>query len=386
MKHTNWQMALVATFWTVALGMAGSAQGEARVENVRAQQRPRSQVVDVWYDLVSDTGGVFEVSLAIGGGGVEPPLSTLGGDYGADIEPGRNKHIEWDAGTDWAGHVQSNFVATVKAERMEVADTGPSKGMVRIPGGTNSGKNPLGEGESYSTYYPEAYSLTVESFYMDKTEVTYAYWKRVYNWAVAHGYGFDNAGSGKGANHPVHTVNWYDCVKWCNARSEMEGRTPAYTVSGAVYRTGQSIPNVNLDGAGYRLPTTTEWEYAARGGVHGRRFPWGDTISHAKANYYGHSSYYSYDLSQGYHPRYYDGTSPYTYTSPVASFSANRYGLFDMAANVWEWTTTTASSFCWYIRGGGWRDYGSGCRCGTSSWYTPGHAYNFLGFRSVRRR
>lgn len=118
----------------VAAGMALEAPAAARVENVRAQQRARSRVVDVWYDLVSDTGGVFEVSLAIGGGGVEPPLSTVGGDCGADIEPGRNKRIEWDAGADWPGRVGSNFTATVTATKVE-EDTGPSKGMVRIPGG-----------------------------------------------------------------------------------------------------------------------------------------------------------------------------------------------------------------------------------------------------------
>lgn len=360
--------------WVVGMALAGGvAWGEARVENVRAQQRARSRVVDVWYDLVSDTGGVFEVSLKIGCDGVEPPLSTVGGDIGADIEPGRNKRIEWDAGADWSGHVQSNFVATVTAERMEEADTGPSKGMVRIPGGTNSGETP----DEWS-----AYSLTVESFYMDKTEVTYAHWKRVYNWAVEHGYSFAHEGSGKGENHPVHTVNWFDCAKWCNARSEMEGRTPAYWSSTRVFRTGEDEKvSANLEGAGYRLPTDDEWRYAARGGLRNRRFPWGDTISHAKANYCK-MWYDSWDTGErGYHPRYNDGVQPYT--APVGSFQANGYGLYDMAGNVWEWTTEMGH------RSGSWAHESKRCRCGDMTWVSSGggyHVANFSGFRTVRRR
>ena len=360
----------IASLFVAAAALGASA---ATVENVRAAQRPRSNVVEVFYDLVAPDGGVYDVSLAIGGGGVEPPISTLSGDWGPDIIPGRNKKIEWDAGADWAQHVGSNLVATVTATRSD-EDTGPSAGMVRIPGGTNSGVDPdFG-----------AYTLTVSAFYMDRTEVTYAHWKRVYNWAVAHGYSFDYAGSGKGNSHPVHTVNWYDCVKWCNARSEMEGRTPAYRVGGAIYRTGRSSPTVDLDGNGYRLPTSEEWEYAARGGLRGKRFPWGDTISHAKANYYGGLGSYSYDQSGGWHPRYNHGNNPYT--APVASFAANRYGLYDMAGNIWEWTTAASGSYR-SVRGGGWDYWGYNCQCGNDhGWYYADGADNFFGFRAVRRR
>ena len=248
--------------------------------------------------------------------------------------------------------------------------------MVEIPAGTNSGTDP-----DYG-----AYSLTVDAFYMDATEVTKAQWDAVYTWAVANGYSFSNAGSGKGTDHPVHTVNWYDCVKWCNARSEKDGKTPCYTVSDSTYKTGESAPDCNFEANGYRLPTRDEWEYAARGGLSGKRFPWGDTINHDNANYYANGSAYSYDTSPytsyTYHPSYDSGGYPYT--SPVGSFSSNGYGLYDMSGNVWEWCWDTSGSDR-SIRGGGWSFNASYARCGLEVWDSPDFVPYGRGFRAVRR-
>jgi len=249
-------------------------------------------------------------------------------------------------------------------------------GMVLIPAGVNSGTDPdFG-----------AYSLTVNAFYMDSNLVTKAQWDAVYTWALTNGYTFAHTGSGKAANHPVHTVSWHDCVKWCNARSEKEGRPVSYRVDGAVYRGADNnsvICSVNV--AGYRLPTDVEYEYASRGGLKGKRFPWGDTIQHSQANYYSSSSY-SYDTSptRGYHPTYNDGVYPDT--SPVGSFPANEYGLYDMVGNVWEWCTD------WYpgyegsrrvYRGGSWYNGANGCRSAYHYYVLPANAYYYVGFRAA---
>lgn len=188
------------------------------------------------------------------------------------------------------------------------------------------------------------HTVNVSGFYMDIYEVTKAFWDEVKAHNGGNGYTYSNTGVGKATDHPVQTVNWFDAVKWCNARSERDGLTPVYYTDAGfttVYQTGEIAPFADWAASGYRLPTEGEWEKAAGGGAGNTRFPWTDytnKISWAKANYYGQNNTYSYDLDGGsgaFHPTFATGGVPYT--SPVGYFAPNGYGLYDMAGNVWEW-------------------------------------------------
>ncbi len=88
----------------------------ATVENVRAFQRPRTNLVDVYYDLVSEDGGLFDIEVSFNSSSNRLEASTLSGDVGENILPGRNLHIVWDAGEDVDEIYDEHCTARVKAK------------------------------------------------------------------------------------------------------------------------------------------------------------------------------------------------------------------------------------------------------------------------------
>jgi formylglycine-generating enzyme required for sulfatase activity len=362
---------------------------------------------------------------------VAPKIEISGGNLNFTIQPsmvGRNYWLQDSdtmAGGTWAdvGVVRSgdggNLVISIpyapevqrRFFRVALVEAPPAPtGFSLISAGSFIMGDQSSPRVGYSDELP-VHNVFVSAFYLQKHEVSKALWDEVRNWGLTHGYTDLAEGSmlettnfSKGAAHPVHSITWYDMVKWCNARTEYDNATKettltaCYRVSGAVYKTGQSDAVVcNWSANGYRLPTEAEWEKAARGGLSARNFPWGDTISHSQANYYSSSSD-SYDVSttRGYHPTYNTGDAPYT--SPVGSFAPNGYGLYDMAGNVFEW--------CWdgygtypstpqtdprgdaggnrVLRGGSWNGGAANARCAFRAYTAPGNADYFSGFRPAR--
>ena len=217
------------------------------------------------------------------------------------------------------------------------------EGMVLVPAGTTSADNG---------------NITVSNnFYIGKYEVTQAEWQAVMGNNPSYF-------SGK-PNNPVEQVSWYDVVEYCNARSKQEGLTPYYTYT---KEGDNNLTNVDIvAGAnGYRLPTSTEWEYAARGGA-GR-----SATTYAGSNNIEDVAWYY--INSG-------GT-----THEVGTKSANELGIYDMSGNVWEWC------YDWYpgyeglyrvLRGGSWGD-DDYCTVANRRGIWPAIRRDDIGFRLAR--
>ena len=280
--------------------------------------------------------------------------------------------------------------------------------MVLIPGGSFKMGDQLDQ-------IPNAVpvDVTVSKFYMEKTLVPERLSRKLLAWANRNGYRFPRVIFGyAGLTYPSTGVGWFDAVKLCNARSQMEGLTPVYYTDDAmtqVYRRGQPRTIlVNWQANGYRLPTEAEWEWAARGGAVNNRFPWGNLISFKFANYVGSASL-AYDLGpDGHSPAFplVGGAAASTPFNPVNYFEPNAYGLCDMAGDAsqwcWDWYDDTLSggvdphgpdegkpglargAMSRVRRGGSCMETAEALRCAARNFADPTAEYDTFSFRCAR--
>ncbi|MFC1715641.1 formylglycine-generating enzyme family protein [Candidatus Poribacteria bacterium] len=326
------------------------------VSNVHAEQRPGTKLVDITYDVEDLDGDMLTISVAVSddaGNTYTVPARTFiddpdtgepsdvwRGSDGQGIPPGNGKKksrkkIVWDAGAD---------VPNFHISSCRVKVTASDMGMVLIPAGEFDMGDAFNEGGANEL---PVHAVYLDDFYMDVYEVTNAQYKEFVD-ATGHPAPVNWSGgtypAGKG-DHPVIFVSWFDAADY------------------AAW-------------AGKRLPTEAEWEKAARGGLVGKRYPWGDSISPADANY---------DLNIG-------------GTTPVGNYPPNGYGLYDVAGNVWEWCNDWYSGTYYgsspyenpqgpgdtgvrVLRGGGWGNYAFNLRVADRHYFDPTDANVAVGFR-----
>jgi formylglycine-generating enzyme required for sulfatase activity len=228
-----------------------------------------------------------------------------------------------------------------------------ASGMVSVPGGTFWMGSPDGEGDADE--HPR-HQATVAAFQMDRTEVTVAAYKACVDARGAacstpdlHKGTYCNWGRADRSGHPINCVDWNQTTAYC-----------AW--------------------AGKRLPTETEWEYAARG-TDARKYPWGSAAPSNQLCWDGDGSALGKGNRQS--------------TCAVGSYPAGRspFGLEDMAGNVWEWTSSpmcpyprkSCASSSRIIRGGSWSvDVPANVRGAHRNVTEPHLGSYLLGFRCAR--
>jgi formylglycine-generating enzyme required for sulfatase activity len=269
----------------------------------------------------------------------------------------------------------SLFIAGLAAAQDNV-----SVDLAFIKGGTFTMGSP--ESEAWREKDETQHSVTLNDFYIAKYQVTQKEYQALTG---------SNPSNFKGDTLPVENLSWYETVQYCNARSLMEGLAPAYAIE------GRNI-TWNRDANGYRLPTEAEWEYACRAGTT-TPFNTENSITTAQANYYGH---YPYMIETYYFSQSRLETRPAEYrqqTLPVGSFAPNKWGLFDMHGNAWDWCWDwygnygdsaqtdpggAASGTSRITRGGGWNDFAKHLRSAYRASMPPENGSYNIGFRLAR--
>lgn len=213
------------------------------------------------------------------------------------------------------------------------------------------------------------HNIFVDSFWMDRTEVTQEQFDKLQ---------ISNPSHFEGDKLPAEQVTWAQAARFCNARSKAEKLEPCYD---------EDTSACDFTKTGYRLPTETEWEYAARSGSDAEYSFGGD------ARRLGDFAWFAGNAMKK--------------THPVAQKKPNAWGLFDMHGNVAEWCNDIyaadayakstgknphgpAAGKLYCIRGGAWNSSADATRVFVRSGENPGFSdaclhRDAIGFRSVRK-
>ena len=221
--------------------------------------------------------------------------------------------------------------------------------------------------------------VRLSPFYLGIYEVTQAQYKAVTgsnpSFFSSTGGGVEAVAGQSTDDYPVENVSWLDAVQFCNALSKRD-RLPHY-----YQLKGDKVERPNPKGAGYRLPTEAEWEYACRAGTKTRYSFGSDSRMLGDCEWFGGSS---------------GGI-----THPVGQKRANDFGLFDMHGNVAEWCSDWMDGGYYkqsvtvdppgrskgidrVTRGGSWKHEPAACRSAQRGWVGPAYRNIDLGFRVAR--
>jgi eukaryotic-like serine/threonine-protein kinase len=230
--------------------------------------------------------------------------------------------------------------------------------MVKIPAGKFNMGSPVNE-EGRDLCEQPQHIVKIPEFYLGQTQVTQAQWAAIFK---------DKAVGTSGNNQlPVDSINWLDAIAFCDRLSQKTGRK-------------------------YRLPSESEWEYACRAQTT-TPFAYGDTIVTSVVNHNGEHPYGQAPI----------GTCRQKAT-PVATFPPNRFGLYDMHGNLWEWCLdewfdnyhqapidgsargrikAQNGDLLRVVRGGSWFSYGQTCRAASRSGLFGSFRHHHYGLRVV---